>query len=132
MEKLYNDAAGNDASPTCPRCGGQMNPKASLNALSRYRDVHICAPCGTDEALRDFADNPLPFREWAEVRNKLADGQDVYEITVSKTASVLVVAASGYEAMAIADAMPDTYYQRQTAWESTDFTETDRDDGRPA
>lgn len=50
----------------CPRCG-RMTVKDRLhtNALSRHADVTICDECGVDEALRDFAHDPLPLNEWA-------------------------------------------------------------------
>ena len=34
-------------------------------ALSRVAPIYICSPCGTDEAMRDFAGaGPLPPDEW--------------------------------------------------------------------
>lgn len=37
----------------CPRCGGEMNPRASHNSLSRRTDIYICNSCGMKEAIED-------------------------------------------------------------------------------
>lgn len=43
---------------SCPRCRRWTN---ILDALSRTdNDIMICASCGTDEAMRDWARTPLP------------------------------------------------------------------------
>ena len=59
--------------PFCPRCGKmlkidpQTQQAASSNALSReVSGLYICDDCGTDEALRAFADLPLPLEQWAQ------------------------------------------------------------------
>lgn len=49
----------------CPRCGGAVpnneRPGAYLGALSRTDNrTIICSPCGTEEALLDFATGELP------------------------------------------------------------------------
>jgi len=51
-------------STNCPRCGAPLNQeRPALNALSRYDNAtYICSPCGTMEALYNFAHQgePLP------------------------------------------------------------------------
>ena len=50
----------------CPRCGQEtMKPAVHTNALSRHADVYICDNCGTQEALLDFMNSPLPLGMWA-------------------------------------------------------------------
>lgn len=50
----------------CPRCGSMtVKDRLHTNALSRHADVYICDACGIDEAIRDFAGEPLPLKEWA-------------------------------------------------------------------
>ena len=50
----------------CPRCGcDSMKPALYTNALSRAFDIMICDECGTDEAVRAFAGEPVPIEEWA-------------------------------------------------------------------
>ena len=50
----------------CPRCGEyKMSETPSCHALSRHADVYICDSCGTDEAVRDWNQLPLPLEEWA-------------------------------------------------------------------
>lgn len=50
----------------CPRCGNDtMKMRLHTNALSRHADVYICDSCGTNEAMLDFMNNPLPLSEWA-------------------------------------------------------------------
>jgi hypothetical protein len=41
----------------CPRCGSPLNQeRPALNALSRYDNAtYICSPCGSDEAMFNFA-----------------------------------------------------------------------------
>ncbi len=48
----------------CLRCGKPMPQNLSESTLSRYADVGICPDCGTDEAMRDYAKNPIPLRDW--------------------------------------------------------------------
>lgn len=51
--------------PICPRCGQlTMKPDLHTNAYSRVADIYICDHCGTDEALRDWAQLPLPIEDW--------------------------------------------------------------------
>lgn len=50
----------------CPRCGKRTMASDPLhNALSRHATVYICDTCGTDEALRDWKQIPLPLKNWA-------------------------------------------------------------------
>lgn len=50
----------------CPRCGRRtMSDRVTRNALSRYASIYICDECGTDEAIRAFAGQPLPLSEWS-------------------------------------------------------------------
>ena len=61
----------------CPRCGRcQMSPKIAHNALSRHFDIHVCSVCGTDEAVRVFADCVLPPESWYIVKEILAFKKD--------------------------------------------------------
>lgn len=46
----------------CPRCG--RGSVSTRTALSRSADVLVCDQCGTDEALRTMAGNPLPLADW--------------------------------------------------------------------
>ena len=50
----------------CPRCGNPMNPRLTLNALSRYYDgLHVCSDCGMAEALEQHAGQMLiPLEDW--------------------------------------------------------------------
>ena len=51
----------------CPRCAlpRLRADRPALNAMSRVADVHICSPCGSDEAVRDFdGAGPVPVDEW--------------------------------------------------------------------
>lgn len=57
----------------CPRCevnhftpyGVPHNEEAPRPALSRAADIYICNWCGINEALMDFAGEPLPLpNEW--------------------------------------------------------------------
>lgn len=57
----------------CPRCGNKMRENDIENPLSRHADVYICSDCGTDEAMRDFAKNVLPFHEWKVAKDLLAN-----------------------------------------------------------
>ena len=61
--------------PYCPRCGQmlkidqQTERAAASNALSReVNGLYICDACGTNEALRAFAGNPLPLEQWHQTR----------------------------------------------------------------
>lgn len=50
----------------CPRCGNDsMKEALATNALSRHADLYICDQCGTDEAMLDFMQNPLPLEDWS-------------------------------------------------------------------
>jgi len=52
-------------SPICPRCGQvNMKPRIHTNAMSRVADIYVCDDCGTDEALRNWANIPLPIEDW--------------------------------------------------------------------
>lgn len=113
----------------CPRCGGPIGNDEVLNPLSRHRFLHICGSCGYDEAIRDMRGDPLPFAGWHDVKSRLANGENVYEVTCCRTATFLVVAASEETAME-AD-VPDEYMRYETDWASTDCIELDRD-GRPS
>lgn len=46
----------------CPRCG--RGSVSARTALSRSADVMVCDQCGTDEAMRAMAGNPLPLADW--------------------------------------------------------------------
>lgn len=53
----------------CPRCGkDEMQENLYHNAYSRHAECYICSACGTDEALRDFAREPLPLSQWDFVK----------------------------------------------------------------
>ena len=55
----------------CPRCGldKMQIDKPTHNALSRHYDVHICADCGTYEALRVHEEKrSLPPYKWHFIR----------------------------------------------------------------
>ena len=55
----------------CPRCGREtMKEAVCTNALSRHADIFICDQCGTDEAMLDFMQNPLPIEDWACVQKQ--------------------------------------------------------------
>ena len=50
----------------CPRCGlNRMDTEIHRNAYSRHAPVYICSPCGSDEALLQLMNDPLPLGEWA-------------------------------------------------------------------
>lgn len=88
----------------CPRCGtlGSMSLQMQENALSRRFDIHICASCGTLEALEDMKcgipnsmEGKMPLENWAAVTgqplskatvNHLEDG--VWMITACKQVHV--------------------------------------------
>ena len=58
----------------CPRCGKDaMKDVPHTNAKSRHADVYICDQCGTDEAMLDFMQNPLPIEDWSCVQKQLPD-----------------------------------------------------------
>ena len=52
----------------CPRCKQmKLHPEQVLNALSRRdNETYICSPCGTDEAMIDWAASTqiVRDREW--------------------------------------------------------------------
>lgn len=51
-EDMHRDEEGNPDGPPYP-------------ALSRVADIYICSECGTDEAMRDHAQEPpIPPNEW--------------------------------------------------------------------
>jgi predicted RNA-binding Zn-ribbon protein involved in translation (DUF1610 family) len=61
MQKKEN----NDDFAVCPRCGvEQMIAGIARNAMSRHIDCHVCSVCGTDEAVRVYADNIMPLSQW--------------------------------------------------------------------
>ncbi len=65
---LYLRASQQDGSYfLCPRCGkNTMKPDLCTNALSRHaKGIYICDRCGTEEALLDYMNNPLPVVFWA-------------------------------------------------------------------
>jgi predicted RNA-binding Zn-ribbon protein involved in translation (DUF1610 family) len=50
---------------TCPRCGENTlrSDRPVMNALSRTDNkTYVCSPCGTAEALEDFASNGTNLR----------------------------------------------------------------------
>jgi predicted RNA-binding Zn-ribbon protein involved in translation (DUF1610 family) len=60
------NAKGSNFARICPRCGSYaMSEDPARNAFSRYANVYICDKCGTDEALRDWNQKPLPLGEWS-------------------------------------------------------------------
>ncbi len=61
IEKLKSIQADGQPHP-CPRCG--TGSASTRTALSRYANVYICDKCGTDEALRDAAGNPVSLDSW--------------------------------------------------------------------
>ncbi len=50
--------------PLCLRCGKPLHHEPGQNALSRYADIWICRDCGTDEAIRCYANKPISFQNW--------------------------------------------------------------------
>lgn len=49
----------------CPRCGGPLGERPARSRLTTAREVFICTPCGTDEAVREAAGStPVPFGDW--------------------------------------------------------------------
>ena len=55
----------------CPRCGcDSMKPALYTNALSRVFDIMICDACGTNEAVKAFAGEPVPIEDWACMKDK--------------------------------------------------------------
>ena len=71
------DSDRGDSVVLCPRCmvnpyfryrvGGPARTVSDppYPALSRVAQIHICSPCGQDEALRDFRQlPPIPPDEW--------------------------------------------------------------------
>lgn len=55
----------------CPRCGAfSMKPALHTNAHSRHADIYICDACGTNEAMLQFMNNPMPLRAWACLQPK--------------------------------------------------------------
>ncbi|MFT0899625.1 hypothetical protein [Candidatus Methanoprimaticola sp. MG2] len=53
----------------CPRCGGPLEGRMVMNALSRRVPLYICSDCGVDEAMLDFRGQcPLPLEKWPLVR----------------------------------------------------------------
>lgn len=57
--------------PNCLRCGNPLFPQLIRNPLSRHADIHICNACGNDEAMRDFARDPLPLAKWNATKEDL-------------------------------------------------------------
>lgn len=53
----------------CPRCGGPLGERPARSRLTKDRDVRICTPCGTDEAVREENGRPpVPFGDWPTSR----------------------------------------------------------------
>ncbi len=49
----------------CPRCGGPLGDRPARSRLTTAREVSICTPCGTEEAVRQAdGKSPVPFGEW--------------------------------------------------------------------
>ncbi|QNP71573.1 hypothetical protein IAG44_20495 [Streptomyces roseirectus] len=49
----------------CPRCGGLLGERPARSRLTADREVLICTPCGTDEAVREATGrSPIPFDDW--------------------------------------------------------------------
>jgi hypothetical protein len=50
----------------CPRCTNPYDPgQPARSRVTLSRDIPICPPCGTDEAVRDAAGRaPIPPSEW--------------------------------------------------------------------
>ncbi|HWP51661.1 MAG TPA: hypothetical protein VN626_08190 [Clostridia bacterium] len=46
-----------------------MDKRPVRNALSRHANVYVCDECGMDEAMREYAGNPLPLEEWYVSKN---------------------------------------------------------------
>ena len=65
QEKATQDDFSEDMRQ-CARCGEfRMIPVVTRNALSRQvAGIYVCPTCGTDEAVRVFADNILPISDW--------------------------------------------------------------------
>ena len=63
----------------CPRCGGKMNDRVTLNSLSRRTDIYICNSCGMQEAIEDAkkAKDPafekMVIEEWHLVRKSIKE-----------------------------------------------------------
>lgn len=54
----------------CPRCGSlSMRPNPIENALSRYCDIYICSPCGTEEGLDDAFGHTMKLDNWYFANN---------------------------------------------------------------
>lgn len=51
----------------CPRCGvSNLDKVPTRNSLSRHQEkVHVCASCGTDEAMLDYIGKELTIEKWA-------------------------------------------------------------------
>ena len=63
--------AQEDGELFCPRCGRPtMKYKLVTNALRRHADIYICDECGTDEAIRDFTRNVLPYGYWVAAEDE--------------------------------------------------------------
>lgn len=63
---------------TCPRCSFSRlrGDRPALNTLSRTDNhTYVCSPCGSDEAMRDFAgDTPIPPTDWPISGRRMTDG----------------------------------------------------------
>lgn len=69
--QIYNEKYLNGKkSVLCPRCGlSKLDKIPTRNSLSRHQQkIHICASCGTDEAMLDYIGNVLPIEKWAVKR----------------------------------------------------------------
>lgn len=79
------------------------------------------AGCGlNDREGGKMCGTPLPFHDWHDVKVALASGQQVYEVTATQTASVLIIARDEEAAMIAAGETPDEYYRQHTPWMVTD------------
>lgn len=54
----------------CPRCSNPYNARsAAKSRVTLARDISVCPPCGTDEAVRDSTGRaPVPPGEWPLTR----------------------------------------------------------------
>lgn len=51
--------------PRCPRCTGPLGGSLARSRMTHARDLGICSPCATDEAMREVAGQaPIPPTDW--------------------------------------------------------------------
>jgi hypothetical protein len=68
QEESATDVCAESPLP-CPCCGlYRMSARLHKNALCRYEKIYICEICGTDEAVRAYANDILPLPDWWVVR----------------------------------------------------------------